>query len=302
MKKIAGIDIGSNTVLMLISELTDDGTLRVVREENAIARLGEGVNETKMLNDNAIARACDILKRYKAVCDEEKVDIILPVATSASRDAKNSDKAMQQFKEILGAEAKVISGEEEARLTFLGTMENAAYCTVLDIGGGSTEFISGRGGKIEYKKSINIGAVRVKEMFFPQHPPTSEQIAQAREFIIENLQKIDRSNISNLWYAVAGSPTSVAAVHLGLREFDYDRIHLFPLEKSIIESVWEIILSHSVDEIVNKYGMHPKRADIISAGVLILKTSLEFFGYPECKVSVKGLRYGIVKDRAVKEM
>ncbi len=297
-KRVAGIDIGSNTILMLIADVEADGSIKVIRDENAIARLGEGVNENKNLKAEAIERSLKILSGYKSICDAENVDVILPVATSAMRDAQNGQNTAELFSEVLQAKVEIISGPEEARLTFIGSIEDRDNCTVIDIGGGSTEFISGADDSIAYKSSINIGAVRIKEMFFPQHPPTLEQISAAQKFIIENLDKIDKSEIHKYWYAVAGSPTSVAAIHLGLREFDYDRIHLFQLSTEIIEEVWEIIMTHSVQDIVDKYNMHPRRADIIAAGVLTLKTSLAYFSNPNCSVSVKGLRFGIIKNYA----
>lgn len=296
VKRIAGIDIGSNTILMLIADIDSYGNLKVIRDENSIARLGEGVNDTKTINSSATERACKILQKYKNICINEKVDIIAPVATSAMRDAINRSEIADIFSNILDTDVKIISGGEEARLTFIGTAENADKCTIMDIGGGSTEYISGENYQIDYKISIDMGAVRVKEKFFSQHPPTDYEIENAKNFIIESLDKVDKNKINEFWYAVAGSPTSIAAIYLGLREFDYEKIHLFELNPEIISSVWKIIMTHSVQEIIDKYNMHPKRADIISAGVLILKTTLEYFNINTCTVSVKGLRYGIVKN------
>ncbi len=301
-KKIAGIDLGSNTILMLIADIDSNNNLKYIRDENSIARLGEGVNQYKIINQNAIDRSVEILKEYKKICIEEKVDEIIACGTSAMRDATNGEQVAEIFSNILDAKVEIISGDEEARLTFIGAIENTNRCTIIDIGGGSTEFITGENNEIEYKYSINIGAVRIKEMFFNSHPPKNDELIKAKKFILQNLSLLDKANISNFSYAVAGSPTSIAGIHLNLSEFDYDKIHLFKLYPQIINDVWDIILSHSVDEIIKKYNMHPRRADIISAGVLILKTTLEYFNNLPCVVSVKGLRYGIIKNYLNKKL
>ena len=292
----AAIDLGSNTILMLIAEVLSDGTFKVLTDEHSIARLGENVDKSGMICDAAIKRASEISHKYRAICDKYQVTKIAAFGTSALRDASNGSDVIKIFSEILNAEVKIIPGDLEANLSFLGSIENDDDCTVIDIGGGSTEFIAGNNSEVNYKRSINVGAVRLKEKFFAAHPPTDEEIKNAVEYLNENFKAIEFDSINKHFYAVAGSPTAIAAIYQNIREFDYSKIHLFELNSEIINSVWQKILNSSIEDIIQNYNMHPQRADIISSGTLILKTALEYFKAEQCTVSVKGLRYGILKN------
>ena len=292
----AAIDLGSNTILMLIAEVLSDGTFKVLTDEHSIARLGENVDKSGMICDAAIKRASEILSKYRTICDKYQVTKIAAFGTSALRDASNGSEVIKIFSEILNAEVKIIPGDLEANLSFLGSIENDDDCTVIDIGGGSTEFIAGNNSEVNYKRSINVGAVRLKEKFFAAHPPTADEINNAVEYLNENFKAIEFDSINKHFYAVAGSPTATAAIYQNIREFDYSKIHLFELNSEIINSVWQKILNSSVEDIIQNYNMHPQRADIISSGTLILKTALEYFKAEQCTVSVKGLRYGILKN------
>lgn len=294
-KRYAAIDLGSNTILMVIGELNDDKTIKIITDAHSIARLGEGVDKTDIVNNEAKERGIEIIKKYKAICDEHKVDKILALGTSALRDAKNGSDIIDEFRNILGGEVGIIPGNEEANLSFAGTVDGNELCTVIDIGGGSTEFITGEGGTVLYKKSLNIGAVRITEKFFSQIPPKPDEIMNAVEFIVNSFDEIDADMIFPKMYAVAGTPTTISAISQNIREFDYDKIHGDVLEPERISSVLDLINSTPLQEIIDKFAIHPKRADVIAAGTLILKLAMEYFRIPNCIVSAHGLRYGILK-------
>ncbi len=294
-KKYAAIDMGSNTILMVIAEVFPDKSFKILTDEHSIARLGEGVDKTGLINEQAKSRAIDIIKKYKNICNEYHVDKILALGTSALRDAKNGQEIIAEFREILDGEVGIIPGDQEANLSFAGTVEGSQLCTVIDIGGGSTEFITGESGEVLYKKSLNIGAVRLTEKFFSQIPPKPDEILKAVEFIVNAFDEIDADMIYKNLYAVAGTPTTISAISQNIREFEYDKIHGDVLVPERINSVLNIVNSTPLAEIIEKYGIHPQRADVISAGTLILKLAMEFFRIGNCKVSAHGLRYGILK-------
>jgi exopolyphosphatase/guanosine-5'-triphosphate,3'-diphosphate pyrophosphatase len=167
--------------------------------------------------------------------------------------------------------------------------------TVVDIGGGSTEFINGENASINYRKSLNIGAIKITENYFPKHPPTLDQIEKAENFIINNLEQLEISYLGGDLFAVAGTPTTLAAISKGLSEFDYSEIDGVRLSLEFLENIKNDFLSLTIDQIIYKYKIHPKRADVITAGTIILKSVLHFLNRDNFIVSAKGLRYGILK-------
>lgn len=296
--RVAGIDIGTNTLLMVVGDKAEiSGDINWLGDFHSIARLGEGLDKSGIISETALSRAVAILEDYKQKIAELNVDKVVAYATSAMRDAGNSAEIKQKLERILCREITIIEGKREAELSFIGTIDDDNIESgVIDIGGGSTEFIYGKGSEIHSKKSINIGAVRLFEKFIHEQPAIDENIILAKNHTNELIEKIDLESWNGRIYAVAGTPTTLASIHLGLGEFDYDKIHNFEFSyKSLLETM-KMIRLMSRDDIAIKFGVHQNRADIIYSGGIILQEFLRRLPNQSCFVSCKGLRYGIVTD------
>ena len=291
----AAIDIGTNTLLMLIGRKNSRGEWEILRDEHNIARLGQGVDSERKIQPQAVERAKQILSGYKKICEEFSVHKIRAVGTSALRDAKNRAEVCAELSSVIGAPVEVIPGDEEARLSFLGTIEGGERSTVIDIGGGSTEIITGEQYSVRTKISLNIGAVRLTERFFLSLPADEDKMYTAKNYIRQELSRVEKIRSGRI-FAVAGTPTTLAAVDQNLPEFSADRIHGHILTGEKISALRSRFLSSTVEEILRLPGVHPKRADILPAGTLILEEILAFLGAESCRVSVKGLRYGILYE------
>jgi exopolyphosphatase/guanosine-5'-triphosphate,3'-diphosphate pyrophosphatase len=305
--RIAAIDIGTNTLLMLIGEYTNNGTTLILRDEHAIARLGEGVDKTGFISNEALERSQKILLQYKNICEQLEVNIKTVKTTSAVRDARNSAEIRSALAEIIKAPVEVISGDEEARLSFIGSSEAFSPATVIDIGGGSTEYITGEHGSITRRKSLQMGAVRLFERYLKTLPPSADAIAAARAEIRSQLAQLslvdilaDTLNTSAIptgtIIGVGGTFTTLAAMDLELQKFDSTLVHLHTLSLERVQALSYQLLSSDLSTLLHNPAVHPKRADILPAGALILEESLRFFGASSCLASTKGLRYGILYD------
>ncbi len=298
--RIAGIDLGTNTILMLIADGLSNGTIIPVADYHAIARLGEGINKTSEISPQALDRAIQILQDYKLKTIEHNVEKIFCVGTSALRDAKNSRWATERIRNEVGFSIDIISGELEAFLSFLGTVENKSYSVVLDIGGGSTEIIIGENESITFRNSFNFGVVKLTEKYITGHPPSKENIDAVQNDVERKFGEIEKNLIQGLVYAVAGTPTTIAQVVQGLKEYDRTKIDNFILKLDDILYARDLFFSMSIEEIISKLNIPPLRADVITAGVIILETFCKYFGIDNIIVSDKGLRYGVVKYFAMR--
>lgn len=300
--RIAALDIGTNTILMLVADVSADGRIFVVRDEHAIARLGKGVDSDRLITAEALGRADEILRRHRSLAHDLKADRIVAVGTSALRDAANRNDIVAHWRREFGIDVRVISSDEEARLTYLGTVvsdsSGQGRQAVLDIGGGSTEVTLGEGDRIVDRFSVDLGSVRVTERFWSDCPPRYEQVAKARRWIGDTLAEARRSLPPATWHAVAGTPTTLAAIALALKSFDAAAIDGFRLTRSFVSEVTNQILALSHEELTHHPHIHPQRADIIGAGALILAGVMEMYGIPEVTVSVRGLRYGVALECA----
>jgi len=300
-KIYAAVDIGTNTILMLIASKNSNNKIEVITNEHSIARLGEGVDQTGLICEDAVHRAENILAGYKIICNKYHVTDIRVCATSAIRDAQNSSDVRNRLGRVIEAEVETISGLEEARLSFIGTVENDDdSALVIDIGGGSTEVIKSSvknifDDQIENRISLQTEAVRITERFLKNSPPASEDINTARKSIIKELGKLTFNADDAIIYAVAGTPVTIASAALGLKIFDYSKVHGYVLNRDTLEEIFSKFKAATVDELIKDYGIPPKRADLICAGTLILETILDKFNKSKCVVSAHGLRYGILK-------
>lgn len=287
----AAVDIGTNTLLMTIGERAPDGTLRVLRDEHSIARLGAGVETSGNIGSEAIERATNILRHYRTICDELNVQTVVAVGTSALRDAANRDEVCAALGNIIGTEIRVIDGATEAALSFIGTAESKSPAIVIDIGGGSSEIIAGRNGLIECRESVNIGAVRLTERFFNTLPPEKEAVSAVTEFIFRQLPDTLPAYHP---IAVAGTATTLAAIACG--GFFPERIHGYKLSLDEATVITERLLRLSLPEIIAIPGVHSQRADILPAGAVILISIMKKFAWSTCTINTRGLRFGVLLE------
>lgn len=284
--RIAAVDCGTNSLRMLVADRLDGGTglVDVVRRME-IVRLGEGVDRTGRLSPAAIERTRVVLAGYAQEIGELGVDRVRMVATSASRDAQNADDFRVMVRSTLGIDPEVVTGDEEARLSFTGAIRGLpvtyqAPYLVVDIGGGSTEFVTGTR-DVEAAISVDIGCVRMTERYLHDDPPTPEQIEAAEVDIVAAVERalaaVPGKSAATL-VGLAGSVTTVAAVALDLSTYDPTRIHHARISYAQVAEVTARLLAMTVAQRSAIAVMHPGRVDVIGAGALVLRTVMERVG------------------------
>jgi len=300
--RYAAIDIGTNTILMLIAELGGDGGLTVIRDEHAIPRLGRATDASRTISSDSLDRALSVLHSYRELTLELQCNKVVVCGTSALRDAVNREEVRARIERDLGWNVRVLSGEEEALLTYRGAIsshqDETGPCIVVDIGGGSTEVIEGIGKRVVDARSHDVGAVRLTERFLKLLPANPEQIEAAKSEIRTTLPARIPLQGGTRVIGVAGTPTTIAAWDLGLHTFDARRINGHVLTREAIARFVAQISPCSLEEILAFPPIAPQRADVILAGSLILQEFLHVCGASEIEVSTRGLRYGILLDAA----
>jgi exopolyphosphatase/guanosine-5'-triphosphate,3'-diphosphate pyrophosphatase len=273
--RVAAIDCGTNSIRLLIADI-EGNSFREINRKMEIVRLGQGVDETGQFHPDAIVRTLNAVDLYAAEIRRRGVGKIRFCATSASRDATNRELFLDGVNERLGIFPEVISGEEEAALSFQGATRefsaNQAPFLVVDIGGGSTEFVFGDA-SVESSKSVNIGCVRMSERHFTSDPPTVDDIRAATTDItaaIAQAGAIVPITAARTLIAVAGTATTVAAAALGLAEYDRFSIHLARIPAVKVHAVSDAFLAMTRQQRAALSYMHPGRVDVIAAGSLIL--------------------------------
>jgi exopolyphosphatase/guanosine-5'-triphosphate,3'-diphosphate pyrophosphatase len=290
MARVAAIDCGTNSIRLLVADVTEreDGTvaLRDVHREMRIVRLGEGVDATGRLGVAALMRTRDALADYTMICRRKGAERVRMVATSATRDASNRDDFFTMTRELLGVEAEVISGDEEARLSFTGAVgdldPDEGPFVVSDIGGGSTELVvgtwDGKRAEITGARSVDVGCVRITERCLPSDPPTEDEIAAARAFAAQTLQQaFDTVPVAGArtWIGVAGTVTTLSAVAQDLPEYDSERTHLSRMSGADITRTVGLLLGASHEERARHRTIHPGRVDVIGGGAVITEVLAE---------------------------
>jgi len=303
--RLAGIDVGTLTCRLLIADLLVNGSLKELRSERRILRLGEGVDRSKRLTDAAIERVTQCLKEWRAVIDNYSVASSTVVATSAVRDATNRQEFLDRVKQTTGFDVELISGEEEAHRTMLGIRSGlptgVTAILALDIGGGSTEFILDRPGQAPILRSIDIGVVRLSERMLQHDPPTHDEVQQAREWISRETEKAmgampQRGGLT--FVGAAGTITSLAAMAQQLQTYEPARIHNYRLTRETIAQLEQQLLARTKADRIGMPGLERNREDVIAAGAIIVRTIMETLGEQECLVSDLGLREGVLHDLA----
>ena len=304
MSRVAAIDCGTNSIRLLIADITGDNFKEVLRTME-IVRLGQGVDQNKAFHPDAIDRTLKAVELFRDQIASKGVEKIRFCATSATRDASNRNLFIDGVRDILGIEVEVIPGEEEAELSFIGATkelrQSDAPFLVVDIGGGSTEFVFGSE-KVDFAKSVNIGCVRMSERHLNTQPPSMAQIAQAIvdiDIAITQAAAVVPITTAKTLVAVAGTATTVAAAALELTDYDRHLIHLSRISSDKVHKTAASFQSMNKDQIASLGFMHPGRVDVITAGSLVLSRIMAATGAAEFVASesdiLDGMAWSLIK-------
>jgi exopolyphosphatase/guanosine-5'-triphosphate,3'-diphosphate pyrophosphatase len=307
--RVAAVDIGTNSVRLLVAELDGDGHLDRIERLMRITRLGQGVDASHRLVPEAIERTLGVLREYRDVIDRLGVERVRATATSAARDAGNGSAFIDPATEVLGCPSEVLSGDEEGRLSFRGATAEldpaGGPFLVVDIGGGSTEFTFGTT-ELEAVLSCDIGCVRLTEKFLHHDPPEPDELSQCLSLTEVYLHDVAREVAAPgepaTFVGLAGTITTVAAVEQGLATYDRDKIHHFHLTRPAVEDVFRTLATESREQRLWNPGLEPERADVIVGGLCVLVEIMRYYGFDECLVSeadiLDGLALSLLDERS----
>lgn len=294
---IATIDIGTNTVLLLIAEVKTNGAFNTLAYEQRIPRLGKGVDASKNLHHDSMQRVLDVLLEYKSIINRLNVEKTVVCGTSAVRDAHNREEFRRAVQSQTGFELEVLSGSDEAFWTFRGAISGIpgiTKATVIDIGGGSTEITIGSAKEILHSVSLDVGSVRLAERFFKHDPPTHPELESAITFVEDELVKAARFDFTNSsLVGVAGTATSLALFAQGRRDFSIAAVANYRLNVETVYQLFRTLRAMPAREILELSPLMKGREDVIAAGALILREIMAHFKFKEMIVSERGVRYGL---------
>jgi exopolyphosphatase/guanosine-5'-triphosphate,3'-diphosphate pyrophosphatase len=294
---IATIDIGTNTVLLLIASMDVSGNITPLAYEQRVPRLGAGVDLHRSLRPDSMQRVVRVLREYQRIMAQYTLDTVKVFGTSAVRDAANEVEFRTLIRQHTGLELEILSGDEEARWTYRGAVSGVPYidsATVVDIGGGSTEITSGTRQQIVRRVSLDIGSVRLTERFFRHDPPLESELDDATALVrreLENTRAFDAAGSTLV--GVAGTATSLAVLAQGQREFSLQAVTNFRLTSEIVEQLYAMLRHMPSSRIATLSAVMEGRSDVITSGTLILRELMSLHGFNEMIVSERGVRYGI---------
>lgn len=298
--KIASLDIGTNSFILLIAEIVD-GAIIPIHQEFEIPRLGENLAKNHLISNDAIIRSVEVLNKFKIILQKYNPEIILPIATAVLRDSGNAEEVQRILSDTLGKRINVICGEEEASYSFWGIMntlksDSLNYSTI-DIGGGSTEIISGNVSKINFSVSLPIGAAKLRDLFFNNDTYDDIQIEKCRQNINSTLAKLNSANINtDKVIGVGGTITTLAFIKSNSEKYDSEMIDNIILNLDDLSHIFNKIRRQSPEEISQTYNIHRLRADILLPGLMILEQMMNKIEITELSVSSRGLRFGIIRN------
>jgi exopolyphosphatase / guanosine-5'-triphosphate,3'-diphosphate pyrophosphatase len=301
--RVAVVDIGTNSTRLLVAEV-DGGELAELQRESVVTRLGEGVDATGRLGDAPMQRVFDVLERYAEAIERHSTSVRTAVMTSAVRDAANGAEFAAAVRDRYGLDAITLSGDEEARLTYLGATASRGGgepLVVIDIGGGSTELVEGAGGDVEFHTSTQVGVVRHGERHLHSDPPTADELqaladdarAAIDAAVPEDVRKRPAGGVG-----VGGTATQLASIDLGLAEHDRDRVEGHAMTRETLEELRDRLAALPLDERREVRGLDPARAPTIVAGVVILLEATGAFTLDGIEVSERDILWGVALDRA----
>ncbi len=304
LRRIASIDIGTNTVLLLIADVDKDGRITTVHEEQRIIRLGKNVDSNRNIGIEGLMKCVAVLQSYRAIAEKYACSELTACGTSALRDAHNRDWFVREVKKQAGVEIEILSGDEEALWTFQGgrlvlpdSEAEDSDMLVIDIGGGSTEFIVGSRDNITHKISLDIGAVRMTEMFIKSDPVKPQEETSLKQYVASLLtEKLEHYTLGKdiRCIGVAGTVTTLAAMEQKMEKYQPDKINRYAISKTGLQKLLDDLRPMTQSERQKIKGLQPERADVIFAGGLILSEALNYFGLDRITVSDYGLRYGLI--------
>jgi len=300
---VAVVDIGSNSTRLLIAERSGDAVAELVRHSN-VTRLGAGVDRSGRLAEDAMERVYAVLDGYRDEIDAHECRSAVAVLTSAVRDSENGPEFAATIRERYGLEPHVLSGEEEAQLTYLGATSqrdpgDRTRTLVLDIGGGSTELVIGEGGSMRFHVSTQAGVVRQSERHLHHDPPTANElkavVADVAAILSDAVPAVERERVRH-GIAVAGTATSLAAIAQALEPYDPDRVEGYRVTRDECDEILARLAAMTLAQRRDVAGLHPDRAPTIVAGVLIFREALRLFGLREIEVSEHDILLGAARQ------
>ena len=297
---VAAIDCGTNSTRLLVARREPDGSVVTLERLMRITRLGRGVDGTGKLEPAAVERTVEVLREYHEVMERLGATRVRMTATSAARDAANRDEFFAAAEDAIGVRPELISGTEEAELSFRGATAELDPADgpflVVDIGGGSSEFSFGTT-ESEASISLDMGCVRLTEKFLLHDPPLPEELSNCLSVVEVYLDDVRRAipqlDEVRTFVGLAGTVSTTAAVEIGLATYDRDRIHHFHLTKAATEDVFRTLATETVEERKDNPGMEAQRADVIVGGLCVLVQILRRFGFDECLVSEADILDGL---------
>ena len=303
--RCAFIDIGTNTILCLIAELRDSGRFRVLEDLAEITRLGHGVDRTGLISHEGEQRSSAVLRGYLDACKTLGVGEMIAVGTSALRDAGNSVEVRRRWRVQLGLDVRVIGGDDEAAYSFLAAQRglplSGEELLVIDVGGGSTEFIRGNDSGVTDAVSLNLGSVRMTERFLRSDPVSAEEFARMTSAIDSELtilgKRLGHLVGASTWVGIAGTFTTLAAVEKKLIRYSHAMVHGSDLTHVEVQRQVRLYRSKTLAERKTIPGLEPKRADVILAGACLIDRMMTLFGARRVIVSDQGVRYGLLYER-----
>lgn len=294
----AGIDIGTNTALMVVADRDENGTYTVLADIHELPRLGEGLSSSGLISAAAIERARRSMQRFRSVLESYPNVRVRVVATSAMREARNGSDVSALLSAELGHPIEVISGQQEAYLTFLGSVGTSSEPTLMiDIGGGSTEYAIGVDGHVSFSTSIPIGAVKFTELFGVDRPMPVAAIRKASSLITDALAPY-RHHLAPVQrcVGVAGTPVALAMIDTGQMMYEAQRLDGHVMSRARVGELSSMLCSLSLDQVRAIPGLHERRADIVPLGSVILHASLSALGIDAVEARTTGLRYGAMLE------
>lgn len=293
----ATIDIGTNAVLLLIGEKTADGKIKSIYEEAQLTRLGQGLSDSAALHPEGMQRTLDVLKSYAATCAKYKASPIVAVGTSAFRRAQNAPEFVARVRKETGIWIRIISGEEEAGLSYdAARAEFGDDIIVADIGGGSTEFIWMTQDGL-HTQSLLLGAVMLQENFGRHDPLDTQDVIEMEAAVLRSLLEIPKTAVretaGKTMVGIAGTVTTLAAMKLKLNKYDHEQVHGHVLTLADVELIICELMPLPIESRKKLPGLEPKRADVIYPGAVILEEAMEHFGKDKVTACHHGIRWGL---------
>jgi exopolyphosphatase/guanosine-5'-triphosphate,3'-diphosphate pyrophosphatase len=303
--KLAAIDIGTNSMRLLVAEVVD-GDLINRKKIVDTTRIGEGVDRTGFILEEAVVRNIEALGKFKKICMNEECKEIFCMGTSALRDSKNSEDFISRAKQETGIDVEILSGNEEANLGLVGViegLEDKAGVLVVDIGGGSTEFTVGDKSGIKYNKSENVGALRMTEKFLKKDPIDASEYEKLEKFVEDEISNtvddIESMGIKKL-VGIGGTITSLSAINQKLEVYSMEKVHNSKIFIKDVELILQMLKESPLSDKKKLAGLQKKRADIITAGVGILKIIMEKLEIKEITVSEYDNLEGLICQKSKK--